>query len=212
MALRRRNPKEDLLWLKWPLIVLGVVSIGAAGLYFSASAYRNSVQREELNITSDYDLINEQVREIANAEQVIVENIEAFNRMAANSVLDEEDRVGLLEDIGAIRSRYQLFPIGVEIREQDRILLEYPPDVAFPDDQISLRFSQVQVSLPLLHEGDLMRFLNDFLGAGRLLVTNQCTINDALEDQGDLLEVVQHQVAICSFYWYTLRREPFTGV
>ncbi|MEQ8956075.1 MAG: hypothetical protein RL120_18250, partial [Gammaproteobacteria bacterium] len=98
------------------------------------------------------------------------------------------------------------------IREQDRILLEYPPDVAFPDDQVSLRASQVEISLPLLHEGDLMRFLNDFLGTGRLLVTDECSIAEALREVSDELEVVAHQVATCNFYWYTLRLEPFSGV
>lgn len=211
MALRRRNWREDVRWLRWPLSLLGIVIVASIGLYLSASIFRNDMQREEFNALSDLDLLNGQVDEIEQAEQVIVNNIDLYNSMVANGVMAEEDRVRMLESITEIRERYYLFPINVNIGEQDRLLLEYPENVDFPDDQITLRSSQVQVRYSLLHEEDLTRFLRDYLAMGDLVVPSQCSISAALEDPADRLNVVQHQIADCQFQWYTYQREPYLG-
>lgn len=212
MALKNRRIKEDLLWLKWSLVLLALVITMASGSYLSAFYFRNDMQREEFNIVSAIDLISGQVREIESSERIIVNNIDRFNSMVENSILDEEDRVALLEEIRTIRERHQLFPISVEIREQDRQLLNYDPGVEFPDEQISLRSTRIQVQLPLLHEEDLIRFLADFLGSGRLLVSESCSIEGTVPVDSENLQNAEHQLATCDFYWYTLRREPYTGI
>ena len=211
MALRKRTLKHDMLWLKWPLTLLGVVVIASAGLYISASMFRNEMQREEFNALSDYDLITGQVDEIAQAERVITNNIDRYNVMVVNGVMGEEDRVALLEDITAIRQRHLLFPMNVEIGEEERLFIPYPEEVDFPDDQITLRESQVRVSYALLHEEDLTRFLTEFLDSGRLMVPVRCSVAAALASDEQAMEVVQHQLANCEFNWYTFRQEPYLG-
>lgn len=212
MPLKRRQLKDDLFWLKWPLIFLVLVIGATVSSYVSAFYFRNEMQRQEFDAVSKLDLISGQVREIESSERIIVSNIDRYNSMAASSILNEENRVDLLEEIRTIREDHQLFPISVEIREQDRILLTYAADVESPDEQISLRISNIQIQLPLLHEEDLTRFLADFLGSGRLMLSNRCSIDALAVAEADLLELVQHQLATCNFYWYTLRREPFTGI
>lgn len=211
MALRRRNFQEDVRWLRGPITVVVIVVAISVGTYVGASYYRNGVQRQEFNATTNLDLISVQVQDIEQEEQAVVNSIGIYNSMVANGVMGEEDRVGLLEEITRIRERYLLFPINVSIGEQDRLLLEYPENVDFPDDQITLRSSPVQVRFSLLHEEDLTRFLRDFLDSGRLMVPSNCTVSSALEDPDDAMQVVQHQIAACEFYWYTYQLEPFLG-
>lgn len=162
-----------------------------------------------MNALGDFDLLTGQVEAIAESERIIIENIENFNSMVANSVLDEEDRVALLQDIGSIRQRYNLFPISVEISEQQRTVLEYNAAVEFPDEEISLRGTVIGISLPLLHEADLERFLADFLRTGRLIVSSECSIRELVLEERDQMSVVPHQIANCEFYWYTFQRERF---
>jgi hypothetical protein len=152
-----------------------------------------------------------QVQDVEGSERIIVNNIGRFNNMVVATVMDEENRVGLLEEIRAIRDRHQLFPISVEIQEQVRLLLEYGPGIEFPDEQISLRSSQIEIQMDLLHEEDLTRFLDDFLGSGRLMINNSCSIRELLISENNFLKHVEHQTASCEFQWYTLRREPYTG-
>jgi hypothetical protein len=211
MALRRRNFQDDLRWLRGPVTMVVIVLAISIGTYVAASYYRNGEQRLEFNATTNLDLISVQVQDIEQEEQAVVNSIGVYNSMVANRVMGEEDRVGLLEEITQIRERYLLFPINVSIGEQDRLLLEYPENVDFPDDQITLRSSPVQVRFSLLHEEDLTRFLGDFLDSGRLMVPSNCTVSSALEDPDDAMRVVQHQIAACEFYWYTYQLEPYLG-
>lgn len=211
MALRRRNFQDDLRWLRGPLTVLLVVLSLSIGGYVAASYYLDEVRTREFNATTDLDLISGQVAEIEEEEQAVISSIGTYNTMLASGIMGEEDRVSLLEEITRIRERFLLFPINVAIGEQDRVLLEYSENVDFPDEQITLRSSQVQVRFSLLHEEDLTRFLSDFLDSGRLMVPSNCTVSAALEDPEAIRQVVQHQIAACEFYWYTFQREPYLG-
>lgn len=211
MALRKRNYRDDIRWLRWPIAVLVIAVGSSASLYVGASMYLNEVRRQQFNATTDLDLLVGQVDEIAASEQIVVNNIGIYNRMVANGAMGEEDRVRLLEEITSIRERNLLFPINVSIGEQDRLLLPYPDTVDFPDEQITLRTSQVQVRYSLLHEEDLTRFLDEYLSLGNLMVPSRCAVSMALEDPSQIDEVVQHQIAECNFNWYTFQREPYLG-
>lgn len=207
MAARRRSIKDDLAWLKWWLALLAICVAIAIGGYLASVYYRGEVRRLEFGTRSNFDLILQEVTQIEESEQIIVENIDRFNALAGNRLLEEEDRVSLLEDVRRIRDRFRLFPIDVEIREQTARMLEYGERVEFPEEFISVRSSTVMVRLPLLHEEDLTRFLNAFLNAGRLMVTTSCTIAASSVDPGEALDVIVHQIANCEFIWYTFRRE-----
>ncbi|GJM11934.1 MAG: hypothetical protein DHS20C12_03370 [Pseudohongiella sp.] len=207
MAIRRRNIKEDLAWLKWWLILFAISLAIAIGGYWYSLYYLSEVRRLELGMLSNFDVILQEVTQIEDSERIIVENIDRFNSLAEDGLMSEEDRVSLLEDVRRIRDRFRLFPIDVEISEQTSNMLEYEEGVEFPEEFISVRSSTVTVRLPLLHEEDLTRFLNAFLNTGRLLVTTSCTITESSTDPAEAMEIVAHQVSNCDFIWYTFRRE-----
>jgi len=209
MALRRRDWQKDMLWLRWPLTFLALTIVVTVSIWWLASSYRNTIQREELNALNRLDLLIGQVREIEEAEQIIVDNIDVYNSMVARGLLEAEDRVAVLDDISDIRGRYNLYPIGVDIAEQNRRVIPFLSEVDFPTEQISLRSSQISLELPLLHEGDLFRLLGELLATGRLLAIDRCAVNYALESEENFLTLVQHQLAACELYWYSFQREPY---
>ncbi|MEX2130474.1 MAG: hypothetical protein WD772_03230 [Pseudohongiellaceae bacterium] len=207
MSLGRRVLQQDLFLLKWQFILMGLVLMTAIGLYAGALYYRNDMRRDEFIFRTNFDNINNELQQIEEERAVILQYIDAFNIMAQRGVLEEENRVGLLEDIRLLRNRHRLFPIEVQIREQERILLQYPLEVENVDELISLRASRVQLRIPLLHEADLSRFLSDFIQTGRLLVVERCLLEQAYTKDEDFYEMTEHGIATCDIYWYTLRRE-----
>ncbi len=209
MALKRRSLQADVKALKWQLGLFALSIAATVGFYLSTQYFWNDILRDESNIYSELNYVSSQVSAIEEAEQIFIENIDRFNEMVANGVLDEEDRVALLAEIGRIRDSYRLFPISVTVSEQERRLLDYPASVENPEERISLRGSRLQISLPLLHEEDLTRFLADFLAPQRMLVTSRCELVQLNIADEELLAVVPHQRANCEFYWYTLQREAF---
>ncbi|MFT6093365.1 MAG: hypothetical protein ACJA2Q_001261 [Pseudohongiellaceae bacterium] len=209
MALSKRSLKEDLIWLKFPLLAM-IFSVGAiVGIYFYSIYYGNDMLRQESIVYDDLNYVSSLVSAIEEAEQIIIQNIDRYNEMSANGVMSEEDRVGFLGEIGAIRDRYKLFPIGVTVSEQIKRVLPYLGNVETPEKQIALTRSSAKVQLPLLHEEDLTRFLFDIMQPARLLVNNRCVIANLALGEIELLNVIPHQQATCDFYWYTLREEPF---
>jgi len=209
MALRRREFRDDVLWLRWPIAYTALSTLVAVALWWGAASLRNETQRREFNAINQLDLLAGQVREIEEAERVIVNNIGVFNRMEARGIMAGENRVALLDTIGDIRARYDLYPIAVDISEQNLMVLDYPQDVDFPDEQISLGSSRVTIQLPLLHEGDLTRLLDDLLASGPLMVVDYCSINQALQSQESYLTLVPHQLAECGLTLYTFERAPY---
>ncbi|MFT7471265.1 MAG: hypothetical protein ACI8XU_001160 [Kiritimatiellia bacterium] len=207
MSTRRLNLKDDLVWLKWWLILLALSFAIVGGGYWAALYNRGEMRRLEFGTRSNFDVINQEVTQIEESERIIVENIDRFNAMVANRLLDEEDRVSLLEDIRRIRNRLQLFPIDVEVREQSRRVLEYDEGVDYPDEQISVRSSEVLLRIPLLHEEDLTRFLGAFLNTEKLMVTTSCVITASNMNTSETLEIIERQIANCEFVWFTFRRE-----
>lgn len=210
MALKRRSLKDDIFWLKIPLLAFALAIACSAAVYFYATYYSDDIMRREGSSYSDYNFVSSQVFAIEEAEQIIISNIDRFNKMVENQVMSGENRVELLAEIGAIRDKYRLFPIIVSVSEQEEKVLEYPLNVESPEEQVSLLRSVLSIQLPLLHEEDLTRFLFDFMDPGRLLVNNRCVITDLPLAESDILDIVPHQQAACDFYWYTLRSEPFT--
>lgn len=209
MSLRRRNLEEDIKWLKWPIAMCGLSALLSLAMWWAASYYRDQVQREEFNALNRLDLLNAQIREIEEAERIIVENIGVYNNMVRLGIMGEEDRVALLDDLAAIRDRYDLFPIAVDIEEQNNQAIPYTVEVDFPEEQIALRSSRMSLQVPLLHEGDLTRLLAALMTGDRLLVADHCAVNYALESEDAYLTLTRHLLASCDFYWYTLQREPY---
>lgn len=209
MALRRRSLQADIKALKWSLSLLVLAISATGGIYFGTQYYWNEVLRQESNVYNELNYVSSQVSAIEEAETIFVNNIDSFNQMVGNGVLNEEDRVGLLAEFGQIRDKYRLFPMSVSVSEQERRILEYPATVENPEEEMSLRSSRLQVSLPLLHEEDLTRFLTDILQPNRMLVNNHCEINQLVVSEEDMLTIVPHQRAVCEIVWYTLQREPF---
>ncbi|MFM1894967.1 MAG: hypothetical protein RLZZ385_41 [Pseudomonadota bacterium] len=210
MSLGRYHYQQDAKLLKWQFTLLALVLIAVIALHVFALYLRDDARRTAVAYQANFDNVSLELEQIELAEATIRQYIDDFNVMANLGVLNEEDRVALLEDISRIRDRHSLFPIDVEIREQERVPLEFPEEVdtSTLEEVISLRYSLVQLRVPLLHEGDFVKFMTDLLRSGRLMVVESCSLNETLTEMAAFYEVVEHMVASCDVIWYTLRREP----
>lgn len=200
---------ENVLFIKWHVLFAVTVVLGAPATYFGLSYFGNEINRQRLAASTNLMVVEDQVRQIEEEENAIVENIGQFSVMAENGVLSDENRVEILESVRAIRDEHNLFVIGVDISEQERTVLPIPEGLNNVDEQISLRGSKISLNMSLLHEADFQRFYNDFTDTGKLLVPTFCRINLTHFDESTFLNVAEHLSAVCEFYWYTLRREPY---
>jgi len=209
MNVLHKNLKHNLIWLKWPVLSFMICLILSGALLTSATYYHGQAKRKETISLDEYNWLQEEITRIEQSIQTVGEYAGQYSQLVAGSVIGEEDRVALLEDIRIIRQRHKLFALDVDIKEQSSLVIPYSEYHEDVEEQLSLRGSLVQIKIPLLHEYDLTRFLNDFLQLNRLIYTSQCTITEAILSEEDVMSVVEHQIAICDFYWLTMQREPF---
>lgn len=126
-----------------------------------------------------------------------------YGLLEERELITAEDRIGLLEDVARIREGHQLFPVNVSIGEQDAMPLEYPPSEPYPGGSVELRFSRIDLSLSLLHEGDLLNLLASLHETPSLFQTESCRLQRSGNPERGYTVLAQHFSAGCTLLWYT---------
>jgi len=108
-----------------------------------------------------------------------------------------EQRLSWVENIQRIQSAAELLPISYAIAEQQKIQLDSARDTG----SLELRGSKMELKMRLLHEMDLLVFL-DKLKSGQYFDLQSCSIK-RLQDYNPykLDELLD---AECTLYWITL--------
>src|SRR5690606_42093704 len=106
------------------------------------------------------------------------------------------------EDLAAIRKAFNLFPVNLNIGEQNAIPLQRNGNA---ERQVALQTSLVQITLPLLHENDLARLLVTLLDGPGLVQPLSCTLAVNNTEASSFIYLAQHFSAVCSLQWYTFR-------
>ena len=79
---------------------------------------------------------------------------------------------------------------------------DYAADIAKPGGPVDLLITDIDTSLPLLHENDLAHYIDALISAPGLIVPTQCSLSGGSRDPQALLRLGQHFNASCSFLWY----------
>lgn len=195
--------QQNLMTIRWPLLtLLGSLCLSAAAYAWLETLQdksHNALQRAQQNLQETRQSIAELEAEL-----------EAFNRyqahyeqLEARALLSGEDRIGLLEEVARIRAQYHLFPINVSIGQQAMIALHYPPGDAYPGGPVNLHYSQIDLSLPLLHEEDLLNLLSSLHDSKHLFQTQNYSLQRSTGREHRFDRLGPHFTADCSLLWYT---------
>jgi len=219
----------DLLLLKRPLLVV-MLCLLASGVWY-AGIYRFqrvnicSVQADQM----ERDALESKIRRLEGEERAIRGHIDGYRRLQARGVIGEERRLELVEALGRIRDRHNLYPLQFDIEQQKF----FPPrenggeelplnegggdGLGSADEDGSgavmvLGASRMKISLPLLHEEDLTRLLEDLRGLDQgLFVVEQCEIDRLAGGRaaGEPALVQENLSAVCQILWLTLKLEDW---
>jgi hypothetical protein len=151
-----------------------------------------------------------QIRKIKEEAETIRQYVDQYQKLQTSGVIGDEDRLELVEALGRIRSHHHLYALGFDIGKQVVIPLQEsdPKTVASP---LSLRSSRIQITLPLLHEEDLTRLLDQLREVGRgLFVVEECSISGSASS-GKMVEkellLKENLKALCKIQWLTLKSD-----
>lgn len=138
------------------LLALILAGIGAA-VVVVAQRYLDQTRVQHKSALSDRQAIQDKLSRATEEEREIRERLVDYRNLLARGVIGDERRLEWVETIGQIKNDNKLFEIKYQIEPQRALEL---PGIA-PSSQVEFRASALKVEMQLLHEGDLLVFINE---------------------------------------------------
>jgi len=153
--------REELRRLALPLIIALVLSAAGGSLVWSAGQALDSAYRALTAAQAERRQNNERLARIAEEEREVREKIDVYQRLKALNILGEERRLEWADAITRIRTQRELLDMRYMV-ERQRLLTTIPGKPG----NVDFYASTMKVDLQLLHEEDLLRFLDDLRQSG----------------------------------------------
>ena len=191
---------EDLKVLRLPLAVLcaALLAAGAAGYYTHTlvEQARVALARQK----SDLQAAQTRMRQSGDERDTIAKYVDRYRELERLGFAGEEQRINWLDALRAANSSTGLFGISYQIGVQHA----YPHAAEMDTGGMSLYESIMELDMNLLHEGDLIRFL-DALRAQRvgLFQIRDCSMTRS--ERSDTLCNQSYISAKCNLAWLTAR-------
>ena len=167
------RPARDLLRaLVWPAILLLVFSACGAALAWAAKRTLASDHRTLAAAQAERRSAHERLARLGQEEREVHEHLEIYRRLKDLRILGEERRLEWLDALARIRRQRALLDLRYQIDPQKPMKRE--PAVG----ELQVRSSTMKVELALLHEGDLLHFLEDLRASGgAYYAVRRCSIH-----------------------------------
>ena len=155
-------------------VLAALLLLGAGGgMIWGADAALKAAQRQAAAAQRERQLSTERLARIAEDEREVKEKINVYQRLTALNIIGEERRLEWADAIARIRAQRELLDVRYRV-ERQRLLLSAPGKPG----NIDFYASAMRVELQLLHEEDLLRFLNDLRNTGNAYYSvKSCTLN-----------------------------------
>ncbi|MET0918171.1 MAG: hypothetical protein ABWY07_07095 [Burkholderiales bacterium] len=191
---------RDFTALRTPLLVLlSVVAVGAVSIEYSTGL----VKRAESELKAQKATLQEartRYQRSGDEKDTIVRYLGSYEKLHREGVVGEEQRINWIDGLRLANIQSELFGVDYQIGVQQ----PYGGVGEFDAGGIKLRQSVMKIRIPLLHEGDLLRFLarleKQRVG---LFTVNKCS----LERTGTASASPRYQPnlsAECDLAWITL--------
>jgi hypothetical protein len=163
---------SDLKRLRLPLAAFVVLALAGAACYFAADDYLQETKKLAAATTAQRSEVQTKLASANEEEREIKANLQQYQALAARGIIGEEKRLDWVDTITAIKNERHLFNIGYSIEPQKP--LDYP---GFAPGGVNFMVSRVKIEIQLLHEEDLLNFIDDLAKRGRsYLAVRSCDV------------------------------------
>ena len=195
---------EDLKALRLPLIVLlTVIALAAGAIYYTDLQVKQAAVA--LNQQKGaFQTAQSRMRQSGDEKNTIVQYVDKYRELEKTGFAGDEQRINWLDALRNANSKAELFGVNYQIGVQH----PYPYANEYNPGAITLQETIMELDMRLLHEGDLLRFL-DALRAQQvgLFHVKECTL--LRTDRTETLRNQPYLSAKCDLVWITAR--PGTG-
>ena len=190
----------DLQALRNPLIVLvAVLLAGAAAIYYSdlmAVAARQQLAQQQNQLKE----ARTRLQKSGDEKDVIVRFLDGFRQLERSGFVGEEQRINWLDALRLANQQADLFGVDYQIAMQKRF--QYAAELN--PGPIALNQSIMRLRFRLLHEEDLVRFLNALARqGGGIFTVDLCLLRRI--DTGGVIRYQPNVQADCELSWITAK-------
>lgn len=159
--------RDDLKQLRVPLALAGILAVLGVALLIVSTHYQDAAKETASAARQARVTAQERVSRVSEEERDIRDNLAYFERMRASGIVGEQNRLDWIDAIARIKNNRKLFEIKYMIEAQRP--LDYPGLASGPN--LEFVVSRMKLDMMLLHEEDLLDFLDDLQAAGKAHVT-----------------------------------------
>ena len=157
-----------------PAVVFVMLVATGVALVWTARHALAQQHRKLAAAQADRRHVAERLLRVAYEEREVRNHVELYQRLKELRILGSERRLEWVEALTRIRADRELLELRYQV-ERQKVLKTLPGSPG-----LELRSSSMNVELALLHEGDLLRFLEDLRISGNAYYSiRQCTITRA---------------------------------
>ncbi|MEW5942832.1 MAG: hypothetical protein AB1710_03140 [Pseudomonadota bacterium] len=192
----------DLRALRRPLLALAAVALlGGAGALHTGRELRDARERLAKQ-QSELLEARQRLQKAGEEKAVILRYLPDFLRLQQQGFIGAEQRINWLEALRAANLRVKLFGVDYRIEAQQ------PSPLPVDTGSYRLRQSPARISLGLLHEEDLMRFIDELSAqqAG-IFALRECVMQRRAAAKAGSDRLQPHLQAECSLAWLTIAND-----
>ena len=194
---------KDLKRLRLPVAVCAVLALAGAGCYVFADNYLQDTKKLGVAISGQRAEVQSRVASANEEEREIKANLQQYQTLVARGVVGEEKRLDWVDILTAIKNERRLFNISYSIEPQKD--LDYPG--LAPAAGVKFVFSHVKIEMQLLHEEDLLNFIDDLARRSKpYLSVRSCNIRRS-DRVGGGATLAPRLQADCVFDLITIRHD-----
>jgi hypothetical protein len=140
-----------------PLLI--AIILGAIGIVVvvASQRYLDQMRTQHKTALAERQAIQSKLSRATEEEREIREKLVDYRKLLARGVIGDERRLEWVETIGQIKNDHKLFEIKYQIEPQR--VLDFPGIAR--SAEIEFRASALKVEMQLLHEGDLLVFIDE---------------------------------------------------
>ena len=192
---------RDLKRLRLPLAACVVLAIAGVACYFAADNYLQETKTLAAATSAQRAEVQTRLASATEEEREIKANLQQYQALAARGIIGEEKRLDWVDTITAIKNERRLFNISYSIEPQKE--LDYPGFA--PGGGVNFVSSRVKIEIQLLHEEDLLNFIDDLAKRGRsYLSVRSCDVQRSERGSGGTT-LAPRLAAACVFDLITIR-------
>ena len=153
--------REELRRLATPIVVAVALAAAGGALVWSAGEALATAQRALAAAQVERRQNAERLARIAEEEREVKQKIDVYQRLKQLNILGEERRLEWADAITRIRTQRELLDLHYLVERQRQLA-----SVPGKPGNVDFYASTMKVDLALLHEEDLLRFLEDLRQSG----------------------------------------------